>query len=146
MNTMLVLLLLAVSTVPPETSSRSSCPEEVQATATAYRLSELPQNIVDDLLLLTQNEIADSNAPLLQTDAPTAAERNHATVRFAQALLFRDMWLVQFEVTMFSDVRTVSYVRDSEGRFQRSPRHYFHGPACASIRAALSGVTTPRDF
>lgn len=33
--------------------------------------------------------IGDSDGPLLETDAPTGAERNYPTVRFAQAMLVR---------------------------------------------------------
>lgn len=127
-------------------ANAGTCADEVRATATARRLSELPPEVRDDLMLLTENAMAEGGSPLLQTDAPTAAERDLATVRFAQGLLVGDKWFVQFEVSMFAGVRTVSYVRDQDGRFGRSPMHYFGGPACASIKAALNGVTTPGGF
>jgi hypothetical protein len=141
---MLWALAAATGAEPPV-----SCSEEVGATATARRLAELPQDIRADLGPLAEffgDEIADSDAPLLQTDAPTAAERDYPTVRFAQALLVDDKWFVQFEVSLFAGVRTISYVRHPDGRFHRSPMHYFGGPACASIRAARDGVTTPGGF
>lgn len=137
----------AVSAFSPEIGPQSTCAREFQATATAYRLSEVPQDIrgnFDTLEKLWGSKIADSDAPLLQTDAPGPAERDHATVRFAQALLVRDKWFVQFEVRLSSGVLTVAYSRDSEGRLRLSPP-LFSGPACASIRAALDGVRAFRD-
>lgn len=53
---------------------------------------------------------------------------------------------MQFEVAMAGGVRTVTYVRHGDGLYYRSPGYYFNGPACASIRAALEGVTTPGGF
>jgi hypothetical protein len=135
-----VLFLIATTAAP------STCADEVRAAAIASRLSELPREVRDDLMLLTEGAMADSDSPLLQTDAPTAAERGQGTVRFAQGLLVGGKWFAQFEVSMFAGVRTVAYVRNQDGRFRRSPMHYFGGPACASIRAALDGVTTPGGF
>jgi len=94
----------------------------------------------------TGNEITDENIPLLRTDAPTEAEKNYATVRFAQALRFRDTWYVQSEVALFAGVRTITYYRTPNGRFERFRSQYFGGPACATIRAALDGVVTPGGF
>lgn len=133
----------------PEMGPRSTCAAEVGATATAYRLADLPPDIRDEWGALENfmgGQIADSDAPLLQTDAPSEAESNYPTARFAQAMLVGDKWFVQFEVSLFFGVRTVGYVRHSDGVFRISPGHYFNGPACASIRAALSGVTTPGGF
>jgi hypothetical protein len=93
-------------------------------------LSELPEEIRQDLMALTNDEITDEDVPLLATNAPTAAERNHATVRFAQALRFRDLWLIQFEGALFSGVPTIGYVIVEKGRFKLSPRYTFGGPAC----------------
>ena len=146
MNSGWAIILWAMAGAPPDPGPRTVCPEEAGATATADRLSELPQEIRDDLMVLTDNEITDENVPLLRTDAPTKAERNHATVRFAQAMRFHNYWLVQYEVALFAGVRTVSYVSTGDGPFHRSPMFYFGGPACASIRAALDGVTTPGGF
>ncbi len=130
---------------------RPLCPELAGATTTVQRMSELPAEIREDLLTLTGNEIREANVPLLNTDAPTAMERNHATVRFVQAARFQRFWLVQFEVALFAGVRTVSYIRAGHGATDRGPyvrfdQHVFAGPACASIRAALEGVTTPGGF
>ncbi len=146
MNNALAMILLASGTASVGTEAQRACAQEVGATATAYRLAELPKDIRDDLASrrdIFGADMADSDAPLLRTDAPTAEEREHATVRFAQAMLVGDKWFVQFEVSLFAGVRTISYLRRPDGRFAFTPSHYFGGPACASIRAALAGVTTP---
>lgn len=136
-------VMAAIVATPQDSRPAYNCPEAARATASAYRLSDLPTEIRADLMALTNNEITDENVPLLDTDAPTAAERSHATVRFAQAFRFRNKWLVQFEVALFSGVRTIAYASTEDGPFHLSPSHTFNGPACASIRAALEGVTTP---
>ena len=149
MNSGLAIALWVLGSAAAGTGPQSTCARDVQAAATAYRLSDLPQDISGDLTSLATvlgDRIADSDSPLLRTDAPTAAERDHATVRFAQAMRVGDKWFVQFEVSQFAGVRTVTYVRNQDGRFRRSPAHYFGGPACASIKAALDGVTTPGGF
>jgi hypothetical protein len=125
------MILFSAITAPPQASRPVyNCPEAVRATASAYRLSELPEEIRQDLMALTNDEITDEDVPLLATNAPTAAERNHATVRFAQALRFRDLWLIQFEGALFSGVPTIGYVIVEKGRFKLSPRYTFGGPAC----------------
>jgi hypothetical protein len=149
MNGALVTMLLAAATASAETEAQRSCAQEVGATASAYRLTELPRDIRDDLASrrdMFGAEMADSDSPLLQTDAPTAEESDYPILRFAQAMLVRDRWFVQFEVSMFAGVRTISYLRQPDGRFSLTPSHYFGGPACASLRAALAGVTTPGGF
>lgn len=148
MNGALMMIML-LGAAPAGTEAQRACAREVGATATAYRLADLPKDIRDDLASrsgLFGAEIADSDSPLLQTDAPTAAERNYPTVRFAQAMFARDRWFVQFEVSLFAGVRTISYSRQPGGGFGFTPAHYFGGPACASIKAALAGVTTPGGF
>lgn len=142
----LAMMLLAAGTVPVGTEAQRACAREVGASSTAYRLAELPPAIRDDLASrwdIFGADLADSDAPLLQTDAPTAEERHYPTLRFAQAMLVRDRWFVQFEVSSFAGVRTISYVREAGGHFSLTPIHHFGGPACASIQAALAGVTTP---
>ena len=143
---LLLTLLLATGAAAPDTGPDRSCAREVRATATAFRLSELPPEIRDDLNLLLHNDIGDRGAPLLGTDAPRPAEQNFPTTRFFQALLVSGEWFVQFEVSMFAGVRTLGYVRGSDGRFRRWPMHDFGGPACETIRAVLRGVTTPGGF
>jgi hypothetical protein len=145
----LVTMLLAAAAAPVETEAQRICAQEVGATATAYRLAELPRDIRDDLASRREMfgaDMADSDAPLLRTDAPTAEESDYPTLRFAQAMLVRDRWFVQFEVSSFAGVRTISYLRQPDGRFSLTPSHYFGGPACPSLRAALAGVTTPGGF
>ena len=149
MNSGLAIMLWAMGATTAGSVPNSSCAEEVRASATADRLSELPHDIRDGLVQLEHlfgDEIADSDSPLLRTDAPTAAERDLPTIRFAQAMLVGDKWFVQFEVSQFAGVRTVGFVRQGGGRFQLAPAHYFGGPACASIKAALAGVNTPGGF
>lgn len=143
------LLLWATAVAGAGSAQPSSCAEEVGATATANRLAQLPQEIRDRLPQLREifgAEMADSDAPLLQTDAPTAAERSYPTIRFAQAMLVGDKWFVQFEVSLFAGVRTVAFIRRADGSFFLSAAHHFGGPACPSIKAALSGVNTPGGF
>ena len=149
MSNGLAIALWLLGSASAGTGPQSTCARDVQAAATAYRLSDLPSDISGDLTSLAGqfgDRVADSDAPLLQTDAPTAAERGHPRVRFAQAMLVGDKWFVQFEVSQFAGVRTVTYVRHQDGRFRRSPAHYFGGPACASIKAAVERVTTPGGF
>ena len=146
MGNALLMMLLATGGASAGTEAQRACAREVGATSTAYRLAELPREVRDDLASrrdMFGADIADSDAPLLETDAPTARESDHATLRFAQAMLVRDRWFVQFEVSLFAGVRTISYLRQPDGRFSFTPAHYFGGPACASVRAALAGVTTP---
>lgn len=133
------VLLWAAGAAQPQ----ASCPEFARAAATADRLAELPPEIRERLLRLLNNDIGDRGSPLLQTDAPSAAERGYPRTRFVRGLRFRDMWLVQYEVSMMSGVHTLSFVFGDGGRFHLSRRHFFGGPACESVRAALNGVTTP---
>jgi len=149
MNGALAMLLWASGTPVAEDVPQSACAREVGASATALRLAELPQEIRDDLVRRREvfgDTVADRDSPLLQTDAPTEAERGHATVRFAQAMRVGNSWFVQLEVSLMAGVVTVSYAHQTDGRFRLSPFHHFRGPACASIRAALAGVTTPGGF
>lgn len=144
----LAMGLLAMSAAGGAEPPRS-CEGEIGATATAYRLSELPQSIRDDVTSRREvfgEGLADSDSPIRRTDAPSPAESEYPMARFVQAMLVRDIWFVQYEVALFSGVRTVSYRRKRDGQFDISPSHYFGGPACASIKAALAGVTTPGGF
>jgi hypothetical protein len=147
---LVAILLWSLQPWPAPTDAQRACERDIGATAAAYRLGELPQEIRSDLATRLRSlfgaEVADSDAPLLQTDAPTAAERDHATLRFAQAFLVRDRWFVQLEVSLFAGVRTISYQRQPDGLFTLSPLHNFGGPACASIKAALAGVTASHSF
>ena len=141
--------ILLTTAVP--TDEQRVCAREVGASDTAYRLAELPTDVREDLVrrrsdIFGGEQLADSDATLLNTDAPTAAERGHVVLRFAQAMRVRDIWFVQFEVSLLAGVRTISYVRHLDSRFNLSPLHRFVGPACASIKAALAGVTSPGGF
>lgn len=141
-----IFALAAAGSVSEQPSLGVQCSEMSAASSIVRRLSDLPREIRDDLTVLTEGAMGDRDGPLLQTDAPTAVEGTYPVTRFAQGLLFNDMWLVQFEVSLFSDVRTVTYRLSDDNRYHRTSAHYFHGPACPSIRAALSGVTTPGGF
>ncbi len=139
------LVLLAVTSLEPSPSQRV-CAREVGATSVATRLSQLPPSIREDIARLKPvfgDHMADSDAELLQTDAPRAEDGHRARVRFAQAMLVGDHWFVQFEIAMWAGVRTASFRRQADGSFAYAPVHDFGGPACASIKAALEGVTTP---
>lgn len=140
-----LMMLMAFGPAAAGTSG-PHCPEAAQAAAAAYRLSDLPDEIRADLNLLAHGEIADSDVPLLQTDTPTGAEARYPTMHFYQAMRFNNLWLVQVEISLTAGVRTISYVSVGGGAFQHVPIHDFGGPPCESIRAAMSGVTTPAAF
>jgi len=142
----MIALMIGAVTVP--TDAVSSCAQEIHATATASRLSDLPPEIREDLARISNNEMAESGSHILQTDAPSKADAKLPTSRFMQAILVKDLpnakdtWFVSFEVSM-STPRTVSYYRDQWGRYNRVQMHNFGGPPCESIKAALKGVTSP---
>jgi hypothetical protein len=145
MRKLLLVLLLQVDAASAHAALPQSCAKEVGAITVVERLSELPPDIREDLLFRFK-DMGDRGSPLLQTDAPSAVEMTYPTSRFAQALLIKNAWFVQFEVSMFSGVRTIGYVRGSDGRFTRSPSRYFGGPACETLKAAVKGVYTPGGF
>ena len=127
-------------------TAAQTCADEIGAASVAIELADLPQDIREHLNSLDPKGMGERDSQLLKTDAPAGAERHHLQTRFVQAFLVKDEWFVQFEVAMFSGVRTVGYVRDSGGRFRPWPPHYFGGPPCASVKAARQGVTTPGGF
>ena len=145
MRSTLLILVLQVGATTAQAAPLQSCAKEVQASAVVERLSELPPDIRDDLIYRFRG-MGDRGSPLLQTDAPSAVEMTYPTSRFAQALLIKNVWFVQFEVAMFSGVRTMGYLRGTDGRFTRSPSRYFGGPACETLKAAIAGVYTPGGF
>lgn len=143
MRGLLAIGLLQVAGAASATEPPPSCAVELGAASVADRLSELPREIQDDLVRIAGGDIGESNAPLLQTDAPSAAEKGHATARFVHGLLVDREWFVQIEIAMTAGVRTFGYVEDDRGIFRRRVAHYFGGPACASIVAARAGVYNP---
>jgi hypothetical protein len=139
-------LAIVSMTVPVLSPAQQACAREVGASSIAVTLSDLPSDIRDEMSRLKPllgEQLADSDARLLETDAPSLADGGRVNVKFAQAMLVRDMWFVQFEVAMFAGVRTITFRREQHGQFAFVPWQYFGGPACASIKAALAGVTTP---
>src|SRR5438105_11587494 len=136
----LFLATMAASSAPTE--AQRTCAREIEAVATAYRLADLPEDIRADLAARKNllGNIGDSDGPLLRTDTPNAVERNYPSVRFAQAMLVRNEWFVQVEISMMSGVTTISFPRQPDGHFSFQPIHYFRDPPCASIKAALAGV------
>lgn len=146
MLNVLVAVMLGSGVTPPTAETQGACAAEVHASTAVYRLRDLPPDIREDLLG-TFSDMGEPDGPLLQTDAPTAAERNDPTSRFLQAIFVHDEWFVQYEVSGMHGPFTIGYRRGgNDGRFRRSASHYFAGPACASIKAALAGVTTPGGF
>ena len=139
-----LLALLQVGAATAQAAPQQSCAKEVKAVALVERLSELPADIRDDLMMMDK-KMGDRGSPLLQTDAPTILERDYPTSRFAQALLIKNMWFVQFEVAM-TGMLTIGYIKGTDGKFTRSPSHYYNGPACETLKAAVNGVTTPGGF
>lgn len=130
------LAILAVGTASGVDELASSCAKEVRATATAYRLSDLPPAIRADLALQSNNGMADSGSPIQQTDAPTKAELKLATSRFVQALLVRKTWFVSYEASMMAP-RTIGYYFTEGGGLQRAYSIQFSGPPCEAVKAAL---------
>lgn len=139
----LALLAILVTAGMIDRPAQAACVEQVPADAFVDDLSGLPETIRDDLTILVQAPMGARGGPLLQTDAPTAAERDDPLTRFYRAALVNGRWLVQFEVSLFSGVRTIVYTAGGDGRFHRDPWRYFGGPACESLNAALNGVTSP---
>ena len=135
-----VFVLLQISAATAEAAPQSTCPD-LPATAVVERLSDLPPAIREDLTSVYK-DMGERESPLLQTDAPTAAEESYPTSRFFQAILIKNEWYVQYELT-YGGRRTLSYIRGTNGQFQRFPGHYFGGPFCEVLKAALHGVVTP---
>lgn len=152
MNGLVSIALVALSATSPILEKEPTpqvCAKEVGATATAHRLADLPPSVRDHLISRVKTlggKLADSDAPLLETDAPSENERGYAHERFEQGMLVADTWFVQVKQGMSAGVLTSSYRRQQDGTFAFLPTHNFRGPACASIKAALSGVTTPQGL
>jgi hypothetical protein len=139
----LLSALLGMASI--EQGQALACAKEVQATAIASRMSQLPPEIRDDLMLMFKNDLADSGTPILQTHAPSEAERNLPTSRFVQALLVKDIWYVSYEVSMMGS-RTIRFGLaqggpDDPKGFVRKQIYGFGGPPCEAIKASLKGVT-----
>lgn len=139
-------LLVAGTSASAETAI-SSCAREVQATATAYRLSDLPPAIRADLDLQSNNGMADSGAPIRQplrwtnnrqTNNRIGPDLKLPTSRFVQALFVKGIWFVSYETTMMGP-RTIGYLFTTVGL---RPAHFysFSGPPCEVVKAALKGV------
>jgi hypothetical protein len=144
-----VAALILTSGPPTFEAEARACANALGASAIAHRLSELPEEIRRDLQrtdIFHGDRLAESDVPILWTDAPTAREQGYATIRFAHAVLVRDKWIVQFQVSLFAGVRTISYRRRPDGAFDFNPSVYFAGPVCPSIKAALDGVLNPTGF
>lgn len=118
-----------------------ACPD-VPAEAVIHRLSQLPPDIREDLLR-NYKDMGERTSPLLQTDTPSAVESKYPTSRFVQAVLIKNVWYVQFKVSLFAGVRTLGYFRHPDGHYQISASNYYGGPACETLRAAIKGVYNP---
>lgn len=132
--------LVAATSAFVETST-SSCAKEVQATATAFRLPDLPPAIRADLALQSSNALAESGTPLWKTDVINKADRRFAESRFVQALLVGKTWFVSYEGALMGP-RTIGYNVKKDGRIHRFYGYKFSGPPCEAIKAALKGVGT----
>ena len=147
---MLLPFAIGAQDIADQVHLARACLRDLRVEAVVTRLADLPADVRAGLSRLGASphwtRIADSDEPLLQTDAPSAAEREYPRARFAQAVRVRDRWFVQFEATQEGGVRTVGFERRLDGRFSLSRLYTFGGPACASIKAALAGVWTPGGF
>lgn len=144
MQKFMMILLLQAGAATAQAAMPQSCATEVNATSVVEHLSELHPDIRNDLLFRFK-DMGDRGSPLLQTDAPSVIESKYPTSRFAQAVLLRNVWFVQFEVAM-TGMLTIGYVQGSDGRFTRAPSHYYGGPPCETLKAAFNGVVTPGGF
>jgi hypothetical protein len=135
--------LLLVGTASAAQPTPAACAREVNATATAFRLSELPPAIRSDLARLVRNEMADSGSVILQTDAPSKAETRLPRARFLQAMLVNHTWYVSFEISMMAPY-TLGYARMGSERSELTRVHSvsFTGPPCEAVKAALNRVGT----
>ena len=85
MNKGLAMVLWTIGAATGQVAAQASCGDEVRAAATAHRLSDLPQDIRNDLGPLGDffgDEIADSDARLLGDRCPHGgqAELSHHSV------------------------------------------------------------------
>jgi hypothetical protein len=144
------LAALIFASAPPTFEAEArACAVELGASETAYRLSELPDDIRQDLQrtdIFHGKRLAESDSPILWTDAPSVKERGYAITRFSHAMRVRDRWIIQFQVSLFANVRTIGYRRRPEGGFELEPGIHLAGPVCPSIKAALEGVSNPVGF
>src|SRR5690242_13739597 len=116
MSSLIAIVTVATAVATPSDAQRT-CAKNIGAQAVAYRLNDLPSDIRKDLAapnMYLKEPVADYDASLLQTDAPTAEQAHYPRLRFAQAMLVRDEWFVQVEVSEFSGVLTISYERSRE--------------------------------
>ncbi|HEY0012450.1 MAG TPA: hypothetical protein VGB79_06305 [Allosphingosinicella sp.] len=140
----LASLLMAGAASAGQTTP-AACARDINASATAYRLSELPPAIRYDLARLVKDDMADSGSVILQTDAPSEADMRLPRVRFLQAMFVRNTWYVSFEVSMTASY-TIGYSLVGDGsremRLRRSRSINFTGPPCEVVKAALRRVRT----
>ena len=113
----------------------------IPATAVVSRLADLPPDVRRDITSVYK-DMGDRGSVILQTDAPSPSELKLPTSRFYQAVLIKNEWFVQYERS-HGGPTTLSYIRGTDGRFQRFPGHYFGGPYCEVLKAAVNGVVTP---
>lgn len=135
--------LLMVGAALPGQPAPAACAREVNATATAFRLSELPPAIRSDLARLVEGEMADSGSVILQTDHRTAANTRLPRVRFLQAIFVRHIWYVSFEISMRAPY-TLGYARMGSETSELTRVHSvsFTGPPCDAVKAGIRGVGT----
>lgn len=149
MGNFFTTILVTAAFAPVLDDAPRACAQTVNATAFTDRLAGVPQEVREDFvrrIAARGSIVADSNVPLLETDAPSESEKKLAQVRFAQAMHVGDHWFVQLEVAMYAGVRTLTYTLRQDGSFQLSPGQHYGGPGCASIKAALAGVKTFAPF
>ncbi len=145
MHNLTAILFLQIGASPIQAVAPQSCAQELGATQVAHRLSDVPKDILADLMRIDK-AMGDHDSPLLQTDAPSAEQLKWPTSRFLQAMLIDKTWYVQVQASMMSGVATMGYRRGGDGQFQRSRSSYLAGPACETLKAAAKGVYNPGLF
>lgn len=136
-------LFTAISIIASPPSSYEpilTCAEDAQATSITFGMAGLPAEVRRDLIRATRGNIGERPRLLRQSDVITVENREHLNIRFYRALLVRGTWYVQIEHALMTGVHTLGYARQANGEFQRSVGVHFAGPACETIKAALSGV------
>lgn len=144
MDMLIIALFWATAGASVATPPTSVCPDVREATTTVLRLEDLPPAVRTDLESFAPG-MGTRDAQILRTDAPTSQETNLPVARFVHGVFVNDRWFVSFEHGQ-SGYTTIGYARDAAGPYRRWPLHYFGGPPCRAIRAALDGVITPGGF
>lgn len=146
-NKVIVLAaIFAFSGGTEASATNKSCRLAVKPEQSVLQIRYLPTEIREDLISRIDPKIADFGSTLRNSDAPNPSEKLLPVSKFSGAHLIGNVFYVSYEIALISSARTIGYVRNREGRFERSPLLYFGGNPCQAINAALNGVSSPGGF